>query len=199
MEGEFNYSANRQGEGVEALSKLGTSSADEIEQLFAPGHDERGWFVFHSRPRCEKKAAGTCLDIGLRHYLPLRKSIGQSGKRNYSFDVPLLPGYLFGCCDRDERLRLLRSGYLVRTIDVVDQERLLEELANIHRAAAIGVDLVLYPMLKRGQYVRIVRGPLSGVTGRVSKRKESFRIVLNVTILNTAVAAELDMGDVELL
>ena len=75
----------------------------------------------------------------------------------------------------------------------------MEELANIHRATAIGVDLVLYPMLKRGQYVRIVRGPLSGVTGRVSKRKESFRIVLNVTILNTAVAAELDMGDVELL
>jgi hypothetical protein len=109
----------------------------------------------------------------------------------------LLPGYLFGCCDRKERLLVLRSGYLVRTIDVVDQNRLLEELANIYRATSTGADLILYPLLKRGRFVRIVRGPLTGVTGRVSKRKESFRIVLNVTILNTAVSAELDMDDVE--
>jgi transcriptional antiterminator RfaH len=111
----------------------------------------------------------------------------------------MLPGYLFGCCDPEERFVLLRSGYLVRTIEVVDQERLLGELANIHRATTSGADLVLYPLLKRGKRVRIVRGPLSGVTGKVSKRKEAFRIVLNVTILNTAVAAELDIDDVEAL
>ena len=143
--------------------------------------------------------ASTCLDAGVRHYLPLRTNSGQSGKRKYSFEVPLLPGYLFGCCDRQERFAVLRSGYLVRTIEVVDQERMLTELANIHRATSSGTDLVLYPLLKRGKQVRIVRGPLSGVTGKVSKRKESFRIVLNVTILNTAVSAELDMDDVEAL
>lgn len=186
-----------QSQGVRPLTDATTD--DAVARLFAPVDGEREWFVFHSRPRCEKKAATTCLDAGVRHYLPLRRSSGQSGKRKYSFDVPLLPGYLFGCCDREERLVLLRSGYLVRTIEVVDQGRLLGELANIHRATSTGADLVLYPLLKRGKQVRIVRGPLTGVTGKVSKRKESFRIVLNVTILNTAVAAELDMGDVEAL
>ena len=118
--------------------------------------------------------ASTCLDEDVRHYLPLRKSSGQSGKRKYSFDVPLLPGYLFGCCNREERLAVLRSGYLVRTIEVIDQGRLLAELANIHRATSSGTDLVLYPLLKRGKHVRVVRGPLSGVTARSPNARNRF-------------------------
>ena len=45
----------------------------------------------------------------------------------------------------------------------------------------------------------MVRGPLSGGQGRISSRKETFRLVLNVSILGTAVAAEVDMDDVELI
>jgi len=179
----------------------GLALAEQADRLFQPGDADRRWYVLHAKPRCEKKAAKTCLDAEIRHYLPLRQSRPRQrkGQRRYSFDVPLLPGYLFACCDAADRLALLRNGYLVQTIDVVDQGQLLEELRQIYLASAGPADLTLYPQLKRGRRIRVVRGPLSGVQGRISSRKETFRLVLNVSILGTAVAAEVDMDDVELI
>ena len=155
--------------------------------------------MFHARPRCEKKASQSCRDLEISHYLPLHESHHRRGKRSYSFDVPLLPGYLFGCCDREQRLAVLGTGYLVRTIEVIDQQRLLSELENIYLACLGKADLTLYPQLKRGRQVRVLQGPLAGVCGRISKRKEAMRLVLNVSILGTAVATEVDMNDVELV
>ena len=94
------------------------AAAERAVGLFCQGGPGRVWFVFHARPRCEKKVAKTCLDLQIHHYLPLHKSVGRKRKRRYSFEVPLFPGYLFGCCDAQERLDLVRSGYLVRTIEV---------------------------------------------------------------------------------
>jgi len=173
----------------------------EASRLFVPGSDGREWFLLHSRPRCEKKAAAACSDLFLPHYLPLRRSTGRKrkGQRQHSFDVPLFPGYLFGCCDVQERTQLMRRGFLVRWIEVVDQSTLLEELRNAYMASHQSAGLLLYPMLKRGQTVRVVRGPLTGLYGKVSRRKRSFRLVLSVSCLDTAVACELDMDDVEVV
>ena len=164
--------------------------AAEAGRLFVPASDDREWYLFHSRPRCEKKAADACRDLSLGHYLPLRQSPGpkRKGQRQYSFEVPLFPGYLFGCCNLQQRTQLMRRGLCVRWIEVVDQARLLVELKNVYLASNQGVSLLLYPMLKRGQSVRVIRGPLAGLYGRVSRRKGSFRLVLNVACLDTAVA-----------
>ena len=135
---------------------------EQAERLFSPGGEGSAWFVFHSRPRCEKKAAQACLELAVHHYLPLRWSTSRKHKRRHSFEVPLFPGYLFGRCDAGERLLVLRSGYLVRTIDVVDQGRLLDELYNVHLASTGGADLQLYPQLKRGRGVRVLRGSAWG-------------------------------------
>jgi transcription antitermination factor NusG len=173
----------------------------EAGRLFVPASDDREWYLFHSRPRCEKKAADACRDLSLSHYLPLRQSTGpkRKGQRQYSFEVPLFPGYLFGSCNLQERTQLMRRGFFVRWIEVVDQAKLLEELKCVYLASNQGVNLLLYPMLKRGQTVRVVRGPLVGLYGKVSRRKRTFRLVLNVACLDTAVACELDMDDVEVV
>ena len=173
----------------------GAAEASPIQS--GPASSE--WFVLHSRPRCEKKASQSCLDLEVTHFFPLHERSHRRGNRSYSFDVPLFPGYLFACCDKEQRLAVLRTGYLVRTIEVIDQERLLTELQNVYLACSGGADLILYPQLKRGRQVRVLRGPLTGVYGRISKRKEAMRLVLNVTILGTAVATEMDMDDVELI
>lgn len=178
---------------------------DEIrpraEALFRPGTDGRVWLVLHARPRREKKAAGLCADLEVPHYLPLRRKTHprRKGQRQYTFDVPLFSGYLFACCGREERFRLLQSDLLVRTMEVVDQAQLLEELLNIYLAASQPVDLTLYPQLKRGRRVRVTAGPLQGIVGRISERRQGLRLVLNVTMLGTAVATEIDMDSVALL
>jgi transcription antitermination factor NusG len=90
------------------------------------------------------------------------------------------------------------SGQLVRAIEIVNQKEFIGELRQIYMAINSAADLVFYPQLKRGKLVRVLRGPLKGVTGMISKRKENFRLVLNLSILGQAVAAEMSMDDVEL-
>ena len=86
----------------------------------------------------------------------------------------------------------------MRSIEVIDQEQLREELYNVYLASNLGAALTLYPLLKRGRWVRVISGPLAGLTGRISARKdEGFRLVLNVSILGSAVAVEVDMASVE--
>ena len=191
-------------------SAAGTGSAaavlryaleEEATRLLQP-EEGTTWLALHTRPRCEKQADKHCLQLGIRHYLPLRRSepagSGRSGQRRYHFEVPLFPGYMFAVCNRQQRYDLLQSGCLVRTIEVVDQEQLRGELYNVYLASNLGAALTLYPMLRRGRWVRVISGPLAGLSGRISARKdEGFRLVLNVSILGSAVAVEVDMASVE--
>ncbi|MBI2504556.1 MAG: UpxY family transcription antiterminator [Candidatus Latescibacteria bacterium] len=184
-----------------AAAALRNALEEEAARLF---RQEEGapWFVLHTRPRAEKQAARHCLQLGIRHYLPLRRSepagSGRRGQRRYHFEVPLFTGYMFAVCTRQHRYDLLQTDCLVRTIEVVDQEQLRGELYNIYLASELGAALTLYPLLKKGRWVRVISGPLAGLSGRISARKdEGFRLVLNVSILGSAVAVEVDMATVE--
>ena len=168
------------------------------KQSLVPGEAGREWYVFRTRPRREKKAAELFGELGLGHYLPLREKVTRNGRRTFTSRVPLFSGYVFGCCDLGARLRLMQSGLLAQWLEVKDQQQLLSELQGIEIASGHGTGVVLYPRLQRGQWVRVVSGPLAGVRGRISRRKECYRIVLDMTALQAAAAIEVDMADVEL-
>jgi hypothetical protein len=134
----------------------------------------------------------------LGHYLPVREQVSRRKGRRYSSLLPLFPGYLFGCCDTGQRLRAMRGGYLSQWLDVKDQQTLLLELRDICVASVRGTGVELYPQLCRGKWVKVVRGPLEGIRGRISRRKENYRIVLGLTAMQSAVAVEVEMQDVEI-
>jgi len=163
------------------------------------GSGDGQWFVFRTLPRREKKAADLLENMGLSYYLPLREQVTRRGRRRFSSRVPLFPGYVFGCCDIADRLSAMQSGIFVQWIDVKDQSQLLSELRGIHIAVEVGAGAKLYPRLQKGQWVRVVSGPLQGMAGQISRRNAKYRIVLDLTALQAAVAVEVDMQDVELL
>jgi len=170
--------------------------AATLEHL-VPGEEGRQWYVFRTRPRREKKAVELFGDMGLPNYLPLHDSVTHKGGRTIRSRRPLFSGYVFGCCDSDTRLRAMRSGFFAQWLEVRNQRQLLAELRGIHLAMESCSDVRLYPQLRRGQWVHVVHGPMRGVCGRVSRRNRRFRIVLEVTALEAAVAVEVDMHNVE--
>ena len=46
--------------------------------------------------------------------------------------------------------------------------------------------------------MRVVRGPVAGISGRISRRNENYRIVLELTAMQSSVAVEVEMQDVEI-
>ena len=171
---------------------------EHILQTLVPGQDGRQWHVFRTRPRCEKRAAEQFDDMRLDHYLPVREQVSRRKGRRYCSSLPLFPGYLFGCCDTGERLRAMRGGHLSQWLEVADQQTLLLELRNICIACLRITGVELYPQLRRGKWVRVVRGPVAGISGRISRRNENYRIVLELTAMQSSVAVEVEMQDVEI-
>ncbi len=172
--------------------------------LLDPALPGERWIVLHTRSRSEKKAARVCDCLGVRHYLPLcEKEPGRGGRGHSSrrpATVPLIPGYVFASLDPRARALLFESGAIARLIPVPDPASLLDELRQIRTAIAAGVDLLAGPALERGMLVRVVRGELAGVLGRVAwVKRRRVRLVLNVSLLRFGAGVEVDASAVALV
>jgi transcription antitermination factor NusG len=85
-------------------------------------------------------------------------------------------------------------------IAVSHPEILLAELAEIRAARAAGANLQPGLAFARGVRVRVIRGPLAGIEGRVADlRRQRSRewLVLNVSFLGQSAVTEIDPWDVE--
>ena len=147
----------------------------------------RNWYVVRAKPRCDSQAAASLERNGFDLFFPRVQVAKPSGAK---IEEPLFPGYLFGCCSGGERLRAMCGGHPSQWLEVADQETLLAELRSICVASMQGTGIKLYPRLRRGKWVRVVNGPIAGVRGRISRRKESYRSVLEMTALQSAVSVE---------
>ena len=168
------------------------------DSLGPPDPDER-WAVLYTRSRREKQVARACSFLGIRHYLPLREHwTGTDRHRIYM--VPLFPSYVFACLTCRTRIEILRTGTIVNVIPVSHPGILLTELREIRAALVAGADLALGLALPRGVRVRVIRGPMAGVEGRVAdlrRRRGRERLVRNLSILGQSAVAEIDAWDVE--
>ena len=180
----------------EATVDYQLDSANEV--LVLPPADSRlSWHCLHTRPRREKKVASACLDMDIPHYLPLRRSVKHYGRHRREHTVPYFPSYLFCTVTPEQRYELICIGDLANAIRVFSQEALLRDLRQIDKALKVSDELETFPYIKRGQRVRIERGPFRGVEGVVSQRRGQFRVVLNVHFIQRAMAIEIDADDVE--
>jgi transcription antitermination factor NusG len=55
-----------------------------------------------------------------------------------------------------------------------------------------GLPLSPWPFMRLGQRVRICHGSMQGVEGVLSREKSAYRVVVNVELLNRAVAVEIE-------
>jgi transcription antitermination factor NusG len=67
-----------------------------------------------------------------------------------------------------------------------------DELNAIRRVIESGLAAQPWPYLKIGDSVQIETGPLEGLTGIVTRIRNSYRLVVSVSLLMRSVAVELD-------
>ncbi len=175
------------------LMELDSSAPSVDDTVLVSDDPTREWYVLHTKSRREKRLAQRCVQLGIRHYLPLRKSItGRRGRRHIA-DVPLFPGYFFSCLNRLERWSLLRTGHIANVLEVVNQDGLLKDLRNIETAVHRGAFLQPSSIVKKSQRVRIVDGPFFGLEGVIKRHMGRHRLVLALDCIQQAVACEIDI------
>jgi transcriptional antiterminator RfaH len=87
----------------------------------------------------------------------------------------------------------------VNVLEVVDQESLERDLRQIHKMLNSGLVVSPEPTMPVGATVRILNGPLTGITGKVMRRGKHNQFVAVVNFLRRGATVDLQDWQVELV
>jgi len=158
------------------------------------------WYALRTAPRHEKRVRDRIQHSHFECLLPLQRTVTKwrNGVRA-TVETPLFPTYLFVCLHRHEYWTILNIPGVNNFVGVTgvpwpvpgDQIEMLRTLPQLNAVAA--------RLPVAGDTVRIVSGPLSGITGTVLRGSGPLRVVLTVSVIWQGVAVEVGFDDIEML
>ena len=152
------------------------------------------WYALQVRPRFEKHVQTHLEDKGYEVFYPTFTTTRQWSDRVKSLSFPLFPGYVFCRFNVHARLPILITPGVNQVVGAGKTPTVVDEaeLSAIRRVMQSGVAAQPWPYLRVGETVQIENGPLEGMTGIVTRIKNSCRLVVSVSLLMRSVSVELD-------
>lgn len=160
------------------------------ENLFDLPPTEAPWEIAHLRSRQEKSVARILLESEMPFYLPQIERKSKKNGRTFVSHLPLFPGYIFLRRVDGLRQALWRTSAVVTMMEVLDQEKLDGELAQIKRLQENGAVLTPREEFLPGDAVRVMEGVFAGYHGIVMEERGALRLVVCVSILKKSIAVE---------
>jgi transcription antitermination factor NusG len=154
------------------------------------------WFAVQTRSRHESVVAAQLQGKGYEPFLPLCKSRRRWSDRVKQIELPLFPGYLFCRFDANNRLPILIIPGVVQIVGVGKKPVAIDEkeISDIQTAIQSGLPRQAWSFEQIGQRARVEYGPLSGLEGTLVNVKGQHRLILSITLLQRAVAVEIDQS-----
>jgi transcription antitermination factor NusG len=173
--------------------------SDAVEGQVSKDITAGSWFAVYTKHQHEKAASDFLAQKGFEVLLPLYRAKHRWKDRTKIVFLPVFPCYLFLRANLDRKTDILRTPgvfWLVenggRACEVPESD--IDAIRKITRSTA---HIEPHPFLKCGELVRVRSGPLTGVTGILTRVKNNYRVVLSVDLLQQAVAMEVDLSIVE--
>jgi transcription antitermination factor NusG len=166
----------------------------------APGACSPNWFAVYTSSRHEKRVDQQLEMREIEHYLPLYRSKRKwSDGSRVTLDLPLFPGYIFVCIQRNERVRVLEVPGVLAVVGGTGGEPASLPASEIDalRSGLSQRNAQPHPLLKIGQRARIRSGAFAGMEGVVVRMKYSFRVVLTMDCIMQSFAVEVDGEELE--
>ncbi|HET8720545.1 MAG TPA: transcription termination/antitermination NusG family protein [Nitrospira sp.] len=153
------------------------------------------WYLVHTQPKSERKAQMHLGAQGFRTHFPTIEKTTRHARQLRTVRAPLFPRYLFLILDpaRDRWLSV-QSTVGVSTLYSCDgrpvpvPQGLVETLIENTDEA----NLTLFAHgLKRGQSVRILKGPFADLVGTIERLDDAGRVRVLLDMMGTAVPVAL--------
>ena len=156
------------------------------------------WYAIWTRSRHEKAVRDQLAGRSIEVFLPTIARWSRWKDRRKRIEWPLFPGYCFARFDASQRLPGLTCDGVVQIIgsDGTPTPIPSYEVVGIRRLVEGELSCDPCPMIKEGEMVRLVSGPLRGVIGRLVRKGTHARLVLAVDLIGQAVSVEVDAADV---
>jgi len=155
------------------------------------------WWVAHTKSRNEKALAHDLMAKNISYFLPMTWMVHRHSHRTLRSLLPLFTGYLFFCGGENDRVELLKTNRVANLIEVSDQSGLVGELLRFEQALRAGAPLIPHKYLEKGQWCRVIAGPLLGLEGIVVQTRSDTRLVLQIDMLGQAASVEINVDMIE--
>lgn len=156
--------------------------------------DKLWWFALQTRSRHEKIVRSQLAGRNIEHFLPTVKRVSQWKDRKKEIEFPLFAGYCFARFTLEDRLKVLEAVGVVSIVGAHGIPETIpdEEIASLQTLLNTRLRYDPHPFLKEGMLVEVLQGPLQGARGRLIRKARHCRLVLSITLIQQAVAVEID-------
>jgi transcription antitermination factor NusG len=160
------------------------------------------WYALWTHSHCEQIVREQLTQRGIHVFLPTFDvwSIRRGTRRRAA--RPIFPGYVFvrDRMEKNTHIAILGTRGVVRVLGE-RWDRLAaipdDEMRAVERLVSSSESVQPFPYLPLGARVRVVAGPLAGVTGiLVRSKRDQGLLVLSVHLLQRSVAVTIASGDV---
>jgi transcription antitermination factor NusG len=141
--------------------------------------------------------------LGFEIFMPKVLAWRRHNGARRRLEQPLFPGYVFvhHAIDRESHVTILKARGVVRVLgDGWDRLAVIPaaEIDVVQQMVASGSPVSAHRQLAKGDRVRVVAGPLTGVVGVFQRSRPSKGLLLaSITLLQQSVAVEVDAAAVE--
>lgn len=159
------------------------------------------WYAVYTKPRAEKKVYERLASKGFNAYLPLVASVREWSDRKKKVYTPLISSYVFVNTHRDEVfdalqiqgtagvLRYLGKPAVIRDHEIENLKILLTDFEQVSKLEGVHFE--------KGERVRVVKGPFTGLTAQSVSIQGKHRIVVEIEAMGSVMAVNIPLSFVE--
>jgi len=157
-------------------------------------HLQPKWYAACTCANHEKTVAKQLSERSVEHFLPLYDSVRRWKDRRVHLQLPLFPGYVFVRLTLCDRLRVLQVPSVARFVTFSGAPASLPdaEIEALMMGLEHGAQAVPHPYLKAGRRVRITAGPLEGLEGFVTRKKNNLWFVVSLDLIQSSIAVHVE-------
>ena len=157
--------------------------------------DHPEWYAVYTYPRHEKAVTEHLQSQSVEAYFPVLARESRWTDRTVRLHGPVFPSYIFCFIQPCERIKVLRAPGVIRILSYNGRPAPIPaaEIEALKFCLAHGGGFERRPALLAGERVRVRSGILEGLVGQVSRSKGDRYMIVPITLLNQAIAVEVDV------
>lgn len=145
------------------------------------------WYAAYTRSRAEKKVANELQKQGIKHYLPLYKTIRQWSDRKKKVELPLIRSYIFIYITKKEYLAVLQTSGIVNIVSFNGTPVPIPDWQIDNLKIMLGAETQIDSQAngyEKGKEVQIIMGPLQGLRGIIIQLNGQHKLIVGVNAIN---------------
>jgi transcription antitermination factor NusG len=152
----------------------------------------QGWYALYTRHQHEKTVARLLNGKGFETFLPLYAAVHRWKNGVKELSLPLFSCYVFLRGPVERWLPVLTTPGIHTVVGFGGNPAMIprSEIEAVRRVAESSIKAEPHPFIKGGDRVRIKAGPLIGLEGILVRKKNQWKLLLSVEMLERSVAVE---------